>query len=521
MNARSSRIIASIGAFVAVAAVIAGSATGGSTATPQVDRNGSLIIAGSVSATSLDPIRTASVGNYPWILPIYDRLTQIDAKKKLLPMLATDWKFSRNSLSLTMNLRRDAKFHDGTPADADAVKASIDRARTTAGSVWSVALAPIASITVISPSRVQFNLSTPSGDLPALLATPAGSVINPKALADGRNLGLSPGDDAGSGPLVVTSFTPGVSISYQRGAGKYWDPKADQLAKLTMLNISDDEARMNAFRSGQADMMQIKIPQLNEALSVAKDPSYRFVKQKLYGTQFSLFLRTNRSEFDKIGVRQALNYAIDRQAIAKGLLGGQCDVEPQPFSKGEIGYVPSLHNAYKYDPAKAKKYLAAAGLPNGFTFTMTTVTVSPQMEISQVVKDQLAKVGVTANIAPTPVANGTAQFNSGSVDSYLSALTGAPDPAVFLDQFFIGGSKMAYPAAPEIAQLAQQGRNRTKDGWTRYYRVIASKIMQRSLYVPICFAHSTWLTKKNVLNVETMPWMTSQVWDPRFLAVTR
>ncbi len=156
-----------------------------------------------------------------YTFPIYDRLLTLDRDLQLRPMIARTWSFAPDGRQLTLRVRADARFHDGTRVDATAVKFSLDRAKALPGSTAAASLTSIDAVTVVDGHTVLLALNRATSDLLFELAGPAGSIINPKmATAD-----LSQGtpDAAGSGPWVVSHFAPNDAVTYRRAPTRSWD----------------------------------------------------------------------------------------------------------------------------------------------------------------------------------------------------------------------------------------------------------------------------------------------------------
>jgi peptide/nickel transport system substrate-binding protein len=192
--------------LVASAALVTGPGTadaadGGSSGRPRVDREADLTFAYAAGPLGFDPLRSTTV-LMPYLGAIYDRLTQINDNLEVEPMLAESWEFSPRGDTLTFTLRDDATFTDGTPIDAAAVKANIDRARTAPFSAQATALRSITDVEAVNPTTVRLTITPGQGaQFPSVFAGAAGMIVNPKAIAD-PNADLTQGPGAGneSGP---------------------------------------------------------------------------------------------------------------------------------------------------------------------------------------------------------------------------------------------------------------------------------------------------------------------------------
>ena len=488
-----------------------------------IDLDGEITIAWTGVPRGLDPHLAQSSSEIPYVFQMYDRLTYIDENLEIQPMVAESWEFSPDGSTLTFTLRDDVTFNDGSPVNADAVKQSLERAKTIPNGTMAGFLTSIESIEAPSETELVLHVGASAASLPAALGTAAGSIINPVAMTDGRDLNLDPGPDSGSGPMVMESFTPSETATFVRADDEYWDPDANKLARLTMPRIVESGPRMAAYRSGDAQMINIKTDQLSEAEAVVSADEGAITEGALSLLHYALFIRNTRSEFDDVRVRQALNMAIDRDAISTGLMNDFCTSTEQMFPEGHPYHVDELEGVYAHDPEAARALLAEAGVPDGFTFESTVVSgLSPNNEMIQVVQGQLAEVGVNMSILPLANTEAGPRFAAGELDAFLHTFTGQPDASISVANHITGGQyNIVGEAVPEVNALAAQGTDQTltQEERDEAYRELVTVVHDQALYVPICFAPTAFLSAPDVLNAETMSWQWSGIFDPRYLAV--
>lgn len=228
------------------------------------DPNGEAIFTVQGTPDTLDPFASANLVHI-WnrSIPLYDRLTQILPGPVVAPMVATEWEFSEDGLTLTFTLRDDVTFHDGTKLDAAAVKTSLDYARDKDNdkSLVQIHLDSIDSVEAPDATTLVLTLNRPFSELPAILSTPAGAIVNPVAI--GTDLSATAN---GSGPFVLDDVVLGDRVSYVR-ADNYWDPTAQRLARLEFIGMPDDTAKVNALQSGQVDgIWLLTTPGINSIL---------------------------------------------------------------------------------------------------------------------------------------------------------------------------------------------------------------------------------------------------------------
>jgi ABC-type transport system substrate-binding protein len=376
---------------------------------------------------SFDP-RQSGPTNPTFLIPVYDSLMKQDEKGELEADLATKWTLSSDSKTLELSLRPDVKFQDGAAFDANAVKANLEAAKKP-GQTTTASLASLSEVNVTGPLSVQLVFSRPSAEMPEALAGEPGMMISPSALGDAESLKTKP---VGAGPFTVTKYTAD-EVVYRAWDG-YWNKDAIKLSGIDIVHIDDDTARLNALKAGQYDAGLIFGPQVEEAKSSGLE-----IATGTTASMYALQLNTGKAPFDDPLVRQALQHAIDRDAVNKGAFDGGAPAVVQPFPPGYWANVPALDNSgvANYDPAKAKQLLAQAGLPNGFSFDLLVGTNKTFNLAETIMQEQLAKIGIKMkiNIADTVTVR-TARRNGNFQASFASVLTGRPTAVTYVDTFY-------------------------------------------------------------------------------------
>jgi peptide/nickel transport system substrate-binding protein len=399
-------------------------------------------------------------------------------------MLAERWELAPDGSTFTIHLRPGVTFSDGAKLTAEAVKANLDRGlREARGSAFQQLAASVASVEAIDQLTVQLKLKGPGGALPFLLGDRAGIMVSPRAL-DNPDLDRKP---VGAGAFVLVASSPGTSYEYER-RNDYWDRNAYRFKKMRLLVQPDDATRLNAVRSGQVDATFIRETQVAQAkaagLNTISGPRLSF---------YSLTLNSKRSEFADPRVRQALSTAIDRRAISDGIFAGRCPPTVQPFPQGYFAHANDLtgeNDWLRYDPQRARELLAEAGLPHGFTFTAVTPTITGYQTLAQVLKEQLAKVGVTMTIRVVDTAQ-AGQFSSGSLDALVGSYAGAVDPSIYTGAAYLPGGPLnpGGLTTPKIEQLHTAALSSTdlKSRGGAYARLMSAVFEMGPADLPICF----------------------------------
>lgn len=396
--------------------------------------------AGSATATSAGTLTLGAAfttGTFnPWLAPngdneylqlegaVYDSLTHIGPNGQIEPGLAVKWTFtSPNTLMLT--LRSGVTFTDGTPVNAQAVKANLDYAKKASPGAQQNAYIAALTTTVVNASTLKLTSAVPEPDLLTDFATGGGFIVNPKALQDPATLTAKP---AGSGPYTLTSSIPGQQWTFTRRA-HYWDTAQYPYGTLVLKSYASAQAQDDALRSGQLD----GAPEI--ATSVKTDQASGLNIEASRPDSFDGIWLADRSGTDvaalgNVKVREALNYALDRSAIVKALAGpfgvpGSLVIPP-----GMPGYSATENAYYSYDPVKARQLLAQAGYPHGFTLPVLS---SPAADtLVQAIAGQLSAIGVTVTISDH-TADFLSQAYSGKWAAIVFAWTPIP-PAQNMDE---------------------------------------------------------------------------------------
>ena len=381
---------AGLAALALVAAGCGSSGTTGGSSAPTGTLN-TLIIANAVKVDTLDPAQN-SVNESIWLdQNIYSRLLQPNSTGTgLLPDLATSWDTSKNGLSYTFHLRPDAEFSNGMPVTAQDVVYSINRSRNLAGG-WGFLLTAVKKVTAPDTHTVVVKLSQPHAPLLADLAMYAYSVV-PESLvkAQGKAFWQHP---VGSGPFMVTSYNPDSEVDLARNPHFYGTKP--NISKVRILIVPNDNTRVLMLESKKVDV--IENPPGNLVNQIYKTPG---LSVQLYPSTRVDFIQLDQhfKPFKNLYVRQALNYAIDRNAIVKLAYQGHA-IPGASFMPYRMKFWNAGLKPYPFNPAKAKQLLAKGGYPHGFTTFLITVSgdVAGQAE-AVVVKSELAAVGITVNI---------------------------------------------------------------------------------------------------------------------------
>jgi peptide/nickel transport system substrate-binding protein len=353
---------------------------------------GTLTVAQGVDAESLDPYVTTSGASKGMLWTVYDRLVIRDLDLALKPGLATSWKALDDS-TWELTLRQGVSFHNGEPFNADAVKFSFARFVDPAiKNGYSTLLKPVTDVQVVDPYTVHVKTSEPFAELIETLAAYV-EMLPPKAAADPAAVATTA---IGTGAYKFVSWTPNDRFVVQ-AAGAHWSGQP-HLQQVTFRPIPDSTARTSELKSGGVDIIT-NVPPL-EIGNLQGASGISLARATNAGSIILIPSFLNTDVFKTKEVRQALQYAIDKDQLIKVVLRGEAVPMSSPFPKGVAGgYVDGLQQ-YPYDPDKARSLLAQAGYPDGFSFNFKAPDgrYLQDKAIAEAITGQLAKVGIKAEL---------------------------------------------------------------------------------------------------------------------------
>lgn len=360
---------------------------------------GSTLTVGNVGApTTMNPEKLDNGGGDTMFAELaYDSLVEDTPSGTLGPDLATSWNYvGSGNREFEFHLRPHVRYSDGSTMTAEDVVSTISAERN-AGTTCASDIATLTSVTATGPLAVLLKFSGPAADVEATFDQNGmcGEILGPKATGTQTD---------GTGPYELDSSATvtGSSYVYVRNP-YYWNTSLRRFKKVVLTVYASPEEAFNAVRSGQVDFAT----GASTEASAAKDADLKIYAvpggiQALYLTDFG---GTLVPALAKLKVRQAISYAIDRQALARALYGKYATPSDQMMVPGYQGYVAAMQNHYPYNPAKARKLLKEAGYPHGFTFWTIASADEGFENTVQGVVSYLAKVGITVKIKQDPTHN--------------------------------------------------------------------------------------------------------------------
>ncbi|BDH46563.1 glutathione-binding protein GsiB [Salmonella enterica subsp. enterica serovar Choleraesuis] len=365
-----------------------------------------IVVAVGSSFTTLDPYDANDTLSQAVAKSFYQGLFGLDKEMKVQKVLASDYQVSSDGKTYTIKLRSDVKFQDGTPFNAEAVKANFDRASNPDNHLKRYNLyKDIASTEAVDDNTVRITLKRPFSAFINVLAHPASVIISPAALKKyGKDIGFHP---VGTGPYQFVTWNPTDFVKVKKFDG-YWQKGEPKLDSITWRPVVDNNTRAAMLQTGEADFA-FPIP-FEQAALLSKNPKLELVTSPSIMQRY-ISMNVTQKPFDNPKVRQAINYAINRQALVKVAFAGYATpasgVVP-PDIAGSASFKP-----WPYDPAKARELLKEAGYPNGFTTTLwSSHNHSTAQKVLQFTQQQLAQVGIKVQVTAMDAGQRAAQVEA-------------------------------------------------------------------------------------------------------------
>ncbi len=343
--------------------------------------------------TTLDPADVNDTLSQSATRTMLQGLFAFDKDMKLVPQLAESFTVNDTATEYTYKLRKGVVFHDGTPFNAQAVKTNFDRLSNPANKLKRQSLlSMLAETIVVDDATITLKLSQPFGALNNNLAHPGAMIHSPKALETyGKDIGRHP---VGTGPFKFVSWQADTMLAVKNA--NYWKPGLPKVDSVTFRSVPENGSRIAMLQTNEAQFVyplpseMVPMVEKNPALSIINAPSIiaRYVA-----------MNTMKKPFNDVRVRQALNYAIDKNAWAKIVYRGYAGPLPSPLPP-KLGFHVPQAQQYDYDLAKAKALLAEAGYPNGFEAEMFSRNSTNFIRGMQFVQQQLSLVGVKLTVTP-------------------------------------------------------------------------------------------------------------------------
>ena len=431
---------------------------------------GTLVVGLVAEPVNLDPAQVTDLNSNRVGRRVVETLVTFpDESTQVVPGLAESWTISKDGLQYTFKLRSGIKFHDGTPLTAEAVKFSIERQINPEHPAHKLGKYPFANfffgnvkaVEALSEERVAFLLKEPRASFLSILTAGAASIVSPTAVMKaGPDYPLQP---VGTGPFKFVSWDRGQRVVLEKNPA-YWKFPV-KLDRVIYRPIVEDQARLTELLTGSLDLIVGVPPDFVAQLESGGKTS---VLKQVGAHVWYLGINNQKKPFDDKRVRQALNYAVNKDAIVRDVLKGTGTPSRGPVLPNTWAADTAL-KAYPYDPDRARKLLAEAGYPNGFSTTLWVPESGSGMQspvaMSTVMQSNLKAVGVNVTLQTMEWGAFLAKLRSKEQELFaLSWMAGTEDPDMVLypllhsSQWTPNGPNRALYKNPRFDDLLQQAR---------------------------------------------------------------
>ncbi len=374
---------------------------------------------------TLDPVSNWSFVGRHVLQSLCDKIVDIDDTGKIVPMLAESWEWSPDSTVLTLKLRKDAVFHDGTKIDAAAIKYNLERALTSGISRRKAEISAIKTVDAVDDATVKITLKEPSVPLLAALSDRAGMIVSPAA---GARLGDKFTDaPVCSGPYKFAERVVQDRIVLEKFP-QYYDAAKYHFDRLVYRGMPDSNVRLLNLRSRQLDLIErlaaTDVDAVKKDKALAVDP---VVGLGYYGITFSIGGEgANLDAGKKAAIRQAFSLAIDRKAISDVVFDGQATPGNQPFPPTSPFYDKNFPVPAR-DLAAAKKKMAEAGVKS-VDLDLLVPTDAERQQVAQLIQAMVQEIGIKVSIKPTELMTLLDIARQGKFQAHLVGWSGRVDP---------------------------------------------------------------------------------------------
>ncbi|WP_134684347.1 ABC transporter substrate-binding protein [Brevibacillus migulae] len=401
---------------------------------------------------SMDPMVSTSLYDRQVQNSIYDKLFDISPDGKIVPMLVNEYKVSEDGKIYTFTLKEGIKFQDGTDFNAEAVKFNFERSLGEK-SKRRGELKLIEKVETPDAKTVVVTLKSAFAPFISVLTDRAGMMVSPEAAK-------KYGDDylnhpVGTGPFAYVEHVKGDHITLKKNPN-YWNGEV-KLDEVTYKVFTNTSAAVQNLRSGMVDIID-EIP-VKEIPTVQKDEKLTAITEANMGYQ-GIYLNNTKEPFTNQYLRQAVDRAIDREAVVKVLFDGYGSPAWSPFAPGSMAYSEAIDKAPKPDPAVIKDLLAKGGKPGGFSFKLQISTTPANEQFGAVIQNMLKQYNINVELEKVEYGTMLENGDSGNFEALQLGWSGRVDPDPNFYDFVVTDmpNNNANISVPELDEVMNQAR---------------------------------------------------------------
>lgn len=429
---------------------------------------------------------------------LYNKLFRYDENLKPIPDLVDTYK-QISDLEWEIHIVQNVLFHDGSQLTAEDVKFSLDRAKES--KVVQHLFFQIDKVDVVDKYTVLITTKVPYSALPDALCHPGSGIVSKAYVENGGDFS----NPVGTGPFKFKSRVLGDSLTVERYDNYF---KKDSIAKsdsITLKVIPEATSRTIALETGEVDVVT-SFETVDYARVTASDTMKVYKKNSIYGQ--NLCLNVNNKYLSNKLVRQAIQYAIDKDSIIEVAINGLGIPSYTVVPQSTLGYIANPCN-YEYNPEKAKELLAQAGYKDGFSITLWT-SGDERNRIAQVVQANLAEIGIKVQIELFEWAAFIETTGAGNHEMCIISWNCSPEPDLVFPVLWgtgsIGGSNRSQYSNPELDDLLQEARvELDHEKRILMYQEAQRILMEDSPWIPIYYVNQLVAANSSLQGVELNP----------------
>jgi peptide/nickel transport system substrate-binding protein len=489
----------------------------GTTQTGDVKKGGRFSMARNEEPLSLDPIVPSDNGSIWVIYQMFDQLTTVNEDSSgIAPSIAESWEISPDGTVYTFAIRQGVMFHDGSPMTIEDVVFSLQRVFDPKGSGYSFLFGTVEGVAAVDDTNVQITLKEPFTPLLDNLNVFPASIV-PKAAveADAEAFAQNP---VGTGPFKLQQFAKGRHVHLVKH-DDYWKPDRPHVDEVFIPYVTDDNTRILRVQGGEVDaavaIPYAQIDQLDaqDDIDVQIEELFRFD---------GMWLNHAEAPLDDVKVRQALNYATDKEAMLKSIFFDKVEIANHMMPK--MKYWRDDVPAYEYDPERAKSLIAESKAADGFTLPIVIPTGDVIIQqIAQIVKESYAGIGVNVEITNLDIGTAYTNFSefnyTAGANWYITSDVPGPDElaAIQFDFSAESGTKSFFtnynsPRATELVQEAGRSDDATRE---QLFGDLQQLVMDDAVLVALFFTPARAALRSHVRDFKTVKtawWRLEDVW---------
>lgn len=489
----------------------------GPTPSGDVKKGGRFSMARNEEPLSLDPIIPSDNGSIWVIYQIFDQLTTVNEDSSgIAPSIAESWEISPDGTLYTFAIRQGVMFHDGSPMTMEDVVFSLERVFDPKGSGYSFLFGSVEGVKAVDDTNVQITLREPFTPLLDNLNVFPASIV-PKAAveADAEAFAQNP---VGTGPFKLQEFAKGRQVHLVKH-DDYWKQDRPHLDEVVIPYVTDDNTRILRVQGGEVDaavaIPYAQIDQLDaqDDIDVQIEELFRFD---------GMWLNHAKAPLDDVKVRQALNYATDKEAMLKSIFFDKVEVANHMMPK--MKYWRDDVPAYEYDPERAKSLIAESKAADGFKIPIVIPTGDVIIQqIAQILKESYGGIGVDVQITNLDIGTAYTNFSgfnyTAGANWYITSDVPGPDElaAIQFDFSATSGTKSFFTnynskKATELVQEAGRSDDSTRE---QLFGELQQLVMDDAVLVALFFTPARAALRSNVKDFKTVKtawWRLEDVW---------